>query len=186
RIPSRSSKSCHRPSSRSKCRDSERAAPLHLRPAPLSCRTPKPRPRSRRRRHQHAACRTLRASPHEVGRSAPGAPARKRNARAERWVAPRERARLHSPQPETDPELKGSLDDLWLLSVDCGLRAADCSDVEQQVLSLPGADDLQEGLVLVLFDGRVSDDEPLAEHLDERTAIAQQPQGILYVSRQRK
>src|SRR5690606_10134128 len=103
-----------------------------------------------------------------------------------RWVAPRERARLHSPQPETDLELKGSLDDLWLLSVDCGLRAADCSDVEQQVLSLPGADDLQEGLVLVLFDSRVSDDEPLAEHLDERTAIAQQPQGILYVSRQRK
>jgi hypothetical protein len=56
-------------------------------------------------------------------------------------------------------------------------------DIEQKMLPLPRADDLQEGFVLVFLDRRVCDHKALAEDFDQRATIAQQPQRILDIPR---
>lgn len=55
--------------------------------------------------------------------------------------------------------------------------------VEQQMLPLPGTDDLQEHLVLRLFHERKGRHETLAQNLDQRIALAKQPNRLIEIAR---
>jgi hypothetical protein len=51
-------------------------------------------------------------------------------------------------------------------------------DVQQQVLALPGTDDLREGLVLGFLDGGIGQHEAIAEQIHQRLGFAQQAQRL--------
>src|SRR5882762_5973696 len=74
----------------------------------------------------------------------------------------------------------------------CGLKvplwlkgAAPASDVQQQMLALPGADDLRKGLVLGFLDCRICQHEAISEQIDQRLRLAQQPQRLGQGARER-
>src|SRR6185503_10464309 len=58
------------------------------------------------------------------------------------------------------------------------------SDVEQQVLALPGADHPQERVVLALLDRGVRQHEAFAQQLDQRPALAQKSDRFLDIARE--
>src|SRR5580693_8430418 len=57
--------------------------------------------------------------------------------------------------------------------------------VQQQMLPLPGTDDLCERLVLGLLDGGVGEHETIPEQIDEGLGFPQQAQGLRQGTRQR-